>query len=143
MKSSFCRALIAMAAALVGSAATAPDDTATTIARMVRGESAVQGRALETALREADAHPLGSEENPVRASMPPGERAYLARLRCADGRAPQYERQGSGDPGPFGNIVDFYAVQCDEAEPVQVVMDMYHAGYVEARPVPGFTIVEP
>src|ERR1044072_5135138 len=33
----------------------------------------------------ADAHPLGSAENPVRVGGAEGERAYLARPRCPDG----------------------------------------------------------
>ena len=87
-----------------------------------------------------DKHPLGSERNPVKVEMPQGERAYLDRLRCPDGSAPAYERQGSGGPAPDGDIVDFYAVTCPGAEPVTVVMDMYHRDR-EDRPVPGFTIV--
>ena len=35
----------------------------------------------------AEAHPLGSLENPVRVGGPDGERAYLARLRCTNGSA--------------------------------------------------------
>ena len=87
-----------------------------------------------------DKHPLGSERNPVKVRMPPGERAYLDRLRCPDGSTPTYERQGSGGPARDGDIVDYYAVQCPGAEPVTVIMDMYHSDR-EDDPVPGFTIV--
>jgi hypothetical protein len=41
---------------------------------------------LGAALTEAARHPLGSEENPVRADMPGGQRAYLARLLTTVGR---------------------------------------------------------
>ena len=141
MKAILC---LPLAAALAGCATTAAsDDGAISLERMLSGESALQGPAFERALAEAERHPLGSDKNPVRAAMPPGERAYLARLRCPDGTRPQYERQGSGGLGVFGNIVDYYAVQCPGAEPASVVMDMYHAGYVEPRPVPGFTIAAP
>jgi hypothetical protein len=75
--------------------------------------------------------------------MPDGERAYLRRLRCPDGLMPRYERSGSGYGGAYGNLVDFYQVQCAAAAPVRVVMDMYHAGHVETRAVPNFTIVAP
>ena len=85
---------------------------------------------------------LGSKENPVRCKMPAGERAYLNRLRCSDGKAPTYSRIGSFGVGPHGNILDGYNVKCEEKDPVTVFMDMYH-DHVEKDPVPGFTIVEP
>jgi hypothetical protein len=86
---------------------------------------------------------LGSQNNPVRAHMPQGQRAYLERLRCSDGRAPEFNRIGNFGVGVYGNIVDGYNVDCGTAEPgrAQVFMDMYHRGYVEDRPVPGFTII--
>jgi hypothetical protein len=83
---------------------------------------------------------LGSKENPVRCNLPRGERAYLSRLRCSDGKAPAYHRLGSYGPGPYGNIIDGYSVKCEEKDPVTVFMDMYH-DHVEKEPVPGFTIV--
>ncbi|MBO9517527.1 MAG: hypothetical protein J7493_05630 [Porphyrobacter sp.] len=136
---------VLLAFVLAGCATASSQDDAefdARLGRMMAGESEVQGAALDAALAKAASHPLGSEQNPVRASMPPGERAYLARLRCADGNAPEYERQGSGGDSPYGNIVDFYQVTCSGSEPAMVVMDMYHSGYAEDRPVPGFTIVE-
>lgn len=113
------------------------------IALAMAGQSQVSGEALDRRLTAADKHPLGSEKNPVRAEMPPGERAYLARLRCSDGKAPAFERIGSFGSGPYGNILDGYTVNCGNAAPgqVQVFMDMYHRGHVETRAVPGFTIV--
>lgn len=90
------------------------------------------------------AHPLGSRENPVRAVGPTGQRAYLARLRCEDGRAPQFFRMGSFGLGPYGRILDGYSVSCagDPDTNHQVFMDMYHPGYIEDEPVPGFTITD-
>jgi hypothetical protein len=110
--------------------------------RALRGESQVSGRGLERRIEAASRHPLGSRENPVRAEMPPGQQAYLRRLRCSDGRPPQFSRIGNFGIGVYGNIVDGYRVSCGEAAPgtVQVYMDMYHRGHVENRPVPGFTI---
>lgn len=134
-------AVLAVALAGPAAASAQDDDGANVLGRMMAGRSAVEGAELKAAVAEAGRHPLGSKENPVRTAMPAGERAYLARLRCTDGAAPSYERQGSGGGGPYGNILDFYQVTCAGAEPVPVVMDMYHAGYVEDRPVPGFTIV--
>ncbi len=102
----------------------------------------LKGKKLKTAIAAAQAHPLGSEKNPIRADMPPGERAYLARLRCADGNAPAFERLGSTGIGPYHNILDLYTVQCAGAQPVSVYIDMYH-DHVETAPVAGFTIVAP
>ena len=110
--------------------------------RMLAGQSQKSGSALDRAVSAAGRHPFGSQQNPVRVTMPAGERAYLARLRCSDGQAPQFERMGSFGAGPYGNILDGYTVDCGAAAPgkVQIFMDMYHGGYVETRPVPGFTI---
>lgn len=101
-----------------------------------------EGRKLDAALRTASAFPLGSRENPVRANMPDGQRAYLSRLRCGDGAAPSYERIGNFGPGPFGSIIDGYRVTCviGELKERQVFMDMYHPTHVEVAPVPGFAI---
>ena len=84
------------------------------------------------------AHPLGSQKNPVRAHMPPGQREYLSRLRCADGRAPTVGRIGSMGAGPYGSIVDAYAVICTGSSPAEstVYMDMYHPAHVETKAVP-------
>ncbi len=135
-------AVLALALAACATAQTDPDaDVSAALGRMMAGQSAVQGAELDATLAEAAQHPLGSMENPVRAAMPAGQRAYLARLRCPDGSAPAYERRGSGGDGPYGNIIDYYQVTCPGAQPVTVVMDMYHAGYAEDRAVPGFTIM--
>ena len=111
------------------------------LARMLRGESAMQGKELERAIAAAEASPLGSKANPVRVTSPQGQHRYLARLRCSDGKAPEFQRRGNVGPGPFGNIVDLYDVRCISGRPAtsEVYMDMYHGGFIEARPVPGFT----
>ena len=98
---------------------------------------------LAEAIAAADAHPLGTRENPVRVGGPPGERAYIARLRCADGRSPRVGQRGSAGTGAFGTIVDVYPLDCGEAAPGQVdlVMDMYHAEHEEDRAPPGFSII--
>lgn len=111
---------------------------------MLSGQSVLKGKKLKRAIEKADAHPLGSEQNPVRAEQPQGQRAYLAALRCADGGQPMFQRRGSMGIGVFGNIVDAYELQCEGDEPAATVvyMDMYHRGFVETRPLPGFTIAE-
>lgn len=100
---------------------------------------------LGAALREAERHPLGSKQNPVRADMPGGQRAYLARLRCTNDAPPTWRRVGNLGAGAFGSIVDQYDVRCEGAHPPRtiVVMDMYFQGYVEARAIDGFKIAPP
>lgn len=100
---------------------------------------------LGQALKEADRHPLGSKLNPVRADMPNGQRAYLARLRCANGTAPTYERIGNVGAGVFGSIIDQFDLRCQNSAPLRsiVFMDMYFAGHVETRPADGFKIAAP
>lgn len=122
-----------------------PAQAGDALSDMLAGKSAMKGKKLEKAIEKADANPLGSEANPVRAAMPQGQRAYLASLRCADGKAPAFDRIGNMGVGTFGNIVDAYSVRCEGSEPAesQIYMDMYHAGYAETRAVPGFTIAVP
>lgn len=101
----------------------------------------LQGEALEQAIAQAETHPLGSNENPVRENQPEGQRAYLRRLRCEDGTAPAFKRAGNVGAGVYGYIVDLYKVTCAGKDPVDIYIDMYHDG-PETRPVPGFSIVE-
>lgn len=139
-------AILSFAAALAACQTTASgssEDDLDSVRRMYSqiGDPLPSEQQTQRRARGAAAHPLGSERNPVRANMPYGQRAYLDRLRCADGQAPSYHRAGSSGSGPYGSIVDMYVVQCgDDGEPVVVWMDMYHR-HVEQEPVPGFTIV--
>jgi len=96
---------------------------------------------LAAAVQTARAHPLGSRENPVRVCGPTGERAYLARLRCADGNAPRVGQRASVGAGPYRTILDLYPLDCGAAAPgqVELVMDMYHDEPESAAPS-GFTI---
>ena len=137
-------ALVALVA-LAGCASTASGDGDfdAMLGAMLSGQSMMQGKELEAALARADAFPLGSENNPVRAAGPSGQRAYLSRLRCSDLTAPEFERRGSVGDSPYGNIMDVYSVTCTGGEPAEaaVYMDMYHSGHSEHRAVPGFGIV--
>lgn len=105
----------------------------------------LSGPYLEKAIREAAQYPLGSEQNPVRADMPAGQRAYLARLRCADGTPPAYARKGLLQATPFGSLVDGFEVRCRNGSPERttIAMDMYHPGYAEQLPPQGFTLAAP
>ena len=97
---------------------------------------------LRAAIAAAEAHPLGTVEHPVRVGGPEGERAYLARLRCADGSEPQIGARSDAGIGAFGTVVAAYAVDCRGAAPgpARVVFDMYHEEHREERAPPGFAI---
>jgi hypothetical protein len=138
MRQVFGTVTLALAAASLAFAA--PAQAQDRLSRMMAGESWLQGKDLEKAIEQADKHVLGSKENPVRVARPEGQRRYLSRLRCSDGKAPKFYRDGNVGEGPFGNIVDLYIVTCEGGEPKesQVHMDMYHKGYAEQRLVPGF-----
>lgn len=86
---------------------------------------------------EVDQRPLGIPGNPVRCDMPNGERYYLARLVDPAGTEIDFERMGSFGGGPYGNLLDGYEVTVGDRS-VRVFMDMYHPGYLEDRPLPGF-----
>jgi hypothetical protein len=98
--------------------------------------------ALAEAIAQAAAHPLGSLQNPVRVAGPEGERAYLARLRCADGRAPKIGGASPAGVGAYGTLVEAYPLDCGGAAPgkVSVVLDRYHEENPEARAPAGFQI---
>lgn len=136
----FAGAGLAIAVLAAGAAEAKPQ--VNDMARMMKGlgGGGKTGGKLEKAIAKAAAHPLGSRDNPVRANMPDGQRAYLSRLRCANGQAPEFHRAGNIGPGIYGYIVDDYRVSCAGAAPVSVIIDMYHV-HVEQQPVPGFTIV--
>lgn len=100
------------------------------------------GALLERAIREAGRYPLGSEDNPVRADMPVGQRAYLGRLRCPDGAPPEVKRLGLSGKTPFGSLVDRFDVRCAGSFPQRTVLhiDMYHPANQEPLPPSGFTV---
>ena len=89
-------------------------------------------------IAQAEAHPLGTAENPVRVAGPDGERAYLARLRCADGSPVRIGARRSAGVGAFGSVVAAYEVVCS-GRPEQIVFDMYQEEYVETRAPAGCT----
>jgi hypothetical protein len=97
----------------------------------------------DPAIAAAASFPLGSAQNPVRVGGPEGERAYLARLRCADGSIPRTGGRTDRGVGAFGSIVAGYAVECGGPAPVTtiVIMDMYHEEHRENRAPAGFTIL--
>jgi hypothetical protein len=87
----------------------------------------------------ADAHPLGSAENPVRVAGPEGERAYLARLHCADGAAVRIGARHEAGVGPYGSVVGAYDLACADGGS-RIVFDMYQEEHQETRAPAGFTL---
>jgi hypothetical protein len=98
--------------------------------------------ALAQAMSEARVHPLGTALNPVRVAGPDGERAYLARLRCADGRAPTIGRPVPAGVGAYGSLVEAYPLDCGAAAPgrVSIVVDRYHEENPEVGAPRGFQV---
>jgi hypothetical protein len=94
---------------------------------------------LRALVAAADAHPLGTIENPIRVGGPQGERAYLARLRCPDGAAPRIGARREAGIGAFGSIVAAYELSCAGADG-RLLFDMYHEEHVETRAPAGFTL---
>lgn len=115
-------------------------DSGADFIRMMGGSSAADADRIAARLQ---GKPLGGPENPIRTYMPAGQRAYLARLRCANGQAPAASRIGSTGPGPYGSIVDAYQVTCAGSTPAssELHLDMYHPTHTETAAPPGFTIV--
>lgn len=136
------RRTVSMMAALLGLAgcANAPENDMSDLMSFMGAVSPAESNRVAQGL---GGKPFGSAQNPVRANMPEGQRAYLSRLRCANGRAPTFGRMGSFGAGPYGSIIDGYEVLCAGSSPArsEVFLDMYHASHVEAAAVPGFTIV--
>jgi hypothetical protein len=97
--------------------------------------------ALAQAIAAAAAFPLGTLQNPVRVGGPEGERAYVARLRCADGKEPRIGASRPGGVGAFGSVVDLVPLDCGGAAPgrVDLMVDLYFEEQAETRPPAGFT----
>lgn len=139
MTSHFRTGLMAATLLLAGCATMAPqNDERRTMSAL--GLPQLSQSAMDRRVAKAAAFPLGSKDNPVRADGALGQRAYLTRLRCSDGRAPTFERSGNLGAGVYGTIVDAYDVACADGTTASVIMDLYHAGHVEAAAIPGFTI---
>jgi hypothetical protein len=116
----------------LGQRTTSPDAM---VAQMRQSSPEEEMRALIAA---ADAHPLGSLQNPVRVGGPEGEHAYIGHLRCPDGAVPRAGNRRAAGIGAFGSVVAAYEVTC-AAGPAIVIFDMYHEEHVETRAPAGFT----
>lgn len=87
----------------------------------------------------AATHPLGSLANPIRVAGPQGERAYLARLRCADGTPVRIGARREAGVGPYGSVDGAYEIGCAAGASL-LVFDMYHEEHVETGAPAGFTL---
>ncbi|MEM6750412.1 MAG: hypothetical protein AAF612_08075 [Planctomycetota bacterium] len=91
---------------------------------------------------ETERYALGSPDNPIRTHEPAGQQAYLARLRNLQGNPPAYRRIGPYGVGPYGYILDAYELtNPDTGETATLYLDMYHPGYREDRPIPGYQLL--
>ena len=93
-------------------------------------------------LATAAAFPVGTLQNPIRVAGPEGERAYLARLRCADGAMPRVGAQRPGGTDAFGNVTELAPADCGGAAPAHadILIDIYQEEHVlEAAPA-GFQL---
>jgi hypothetical protein len=90
----------------------------------------------------AAAHPLGSLPNPVRVGGPEGARAYMARLRCANGSRPAIGSRSSAGVGPYGTLTERYVLDCGDFAPGRVTLyfDFYHEEHVEREAAGNFGI---
>ncbi|HEX9966288.1 MAG TPA: hypothetical protein VGB04_15035 [Allosphingosinicella sp.] len=124
------------AAQKLGARTSTPDE-------MLGQESAADPLAeAEQIAAAAAAHPLGSERNPIRVGGPEGARAYIARLRCADGSRPQVGARSTGGVGAYGTFTERYPLDCGGAAPGRATLafDFYHQEHVERQPAAGFAI---
>ena len=117
----------------VGARTTSPD------AMVAQMNPASPEEEMSQLIAAADAHPLGSQENPIRVAGPEGERAYLARLHCADGAAARIGARREAGIGPYGSVVGAYEVICTGGTS-QIVFDMYQEEHQESRAPAGFTL---
>ena len=88
------------------------------------------------------AFPFGSLQNPVRVGGPEGERAYVARLRCADGKAPRQGIPHHGGADTYGSVADLVPLDCGAAAPgrTEIAVDVYFEEHREDRAPDGFTL---
>ena len=97
---------------------------------------------LDRAVAAAGAHPLGTLANPVRVGGPEGARAYMARLRCADGSAVAVGPRSDGGVGAYGTLTERFVLDCGRAAPgrTELILDLYHEEHREDRAPAGFSI---
>jgi hypothetical protein len=139
LRKTFAVALLVAAPAL----AQKPGDRTASPGEVLGGSAAVDPLAeIDAIATAAAAHPLGSLRNPVRVGGPAGARAYVGRLRCADGSRPQVGTPAAGGVGAYGSVTQVYPLDCGSAAPgrTSLVLDLYHEERAESRAAAGFSI---
>lgn len=98
--------------------------------------------AIQQAIAAAGAHPLGTPSNPIRVGGPEGAQAYLAALRCGDGKSPRVGAPRQGSVGAFGSVLQLYPIDCGSAAPgrMELNVDLYQEEHKETRAPAGFQI---
>ena len=126
-------AAVPAAAQRLGARTTSPEQM------MAQMDQSAPDEEMRRLVAEADRHPLGTVENPVRVGGPEGEHAYLGRLRCPDGATPTVGARSTAGIGAFGSVVAAFDLACG-AQQHRIVFDMYHEEHIETRAPVGFTL---
>ena len=136
--------ILAAAAAAVPAAAQEPprlgQRTTSPEAMVAQMNQASPEDEMREQIAAAEAHPLGTAQNPIRVAGPQGERAYLARLRCPGGTVPRIGARGEGGVGGYGSVVSAYELSCGDRVS-RLLFDIYQEEYVETRAPAGFSYV--
>jgi CHAT domain-containing protein len=95
----------------------------------------------------ADSAVLGTRAAPVQCDGPSGERRYLDRLRCPDGKKLIYDRRGTESGRALeahrGHLLDVYQARCEDGRhALDVYTCMYHYRSNERRPIPRYSLAE-
>ena len=96
--------------------------------------------AMARAIEAANAHPLGTLQNPIRVGGPDDARRYVSTLRCTDGTTPRIAREAPGSIGAFGTLTTMVTLACGSTTNAPLAFDFYQEEYRETRPAPGFQI---
>ncbi len=140
MRLRFCLLATVLAASAPAQAQRLGERTTSPEAMVAQFDRSSPDEELRRLVAAADAHPLGTLENPVRVGGPEGAHAYLARLRCTDGTAPQIGPRADSGVGAFGSVVVSYPVDCSGTGS-RLLFDFYHAEHVENRAPAGFSLI--
>lgn len=133
--------LIAMFGFICGCASNQVNDTTASISSECEIPELTGRSCIEPNYEEISKHPLGTTGyNPIRVNGPKGQREYLSKLICPDGKpVREFSRAGSVGIGPYGFMLDLYNIKCTD-KTYSIYMDMYHPNNVESRPADGFTV---
>jgi hypothetical protein len=138
--------LLLLAALVAAPAAAQPPNLGKRTAPPEQSFAGIGGGSSDAEIARAEAaaaaFPLGSLQNPVRVGGPDGERAYVARLRCADGKAPSLGASRAAGVDAFGSVAQLVSLDCGAAAPgrTEIAVDRYFEEHREERAPAGFTL---